>query len=77
MIPYPMNWPELILLGTGAIAQGAIFFIIYKFRDLIRLGLLFRKELSKRGMLDIDKKRMKLIVDRLANINQKLKDADF
>lgn len=72
-----MDWPELILLATGAIAQGAIFFMIYKFRDLIYIALLLHKELSTRDMLEMDKERMKLIVDRLIQINQKMKDADF
>lgn len=69
--------PEFILFAISVGIQALILFLFYQFKDLIKIGLLFRRELSTRDMLKMDKKRMKLIVDRLIRINIKLREADF
>lgn len=69
--------PEFILFGISVGIQALIIFLIYQFKDLIKIGLLFRRELSSREMLKMDKKKMRLIVDRLIRVNEKMKEADF
>jgi len=68
---------ELILFALSVIVQAVILGLVYKFRDLIKLGLLFRGELKRRKYLTVDKKKMSKIMDRLEIINKKMRDAGF
>lgn len=69
--------PELILFASSVIVQATILILVYKFRDLIWLGLLLRSELSRRGYLKVDRKKMGEIITRLENLNLKIKAAGF
>ena len=69
--------PELILFASSVIVQATILILIYKFRDLIWLGLLLRSELSRRGYLKVDKEKMGELINRLENLNLKIRAAGF
>lgn len=65
---------ELVLFALSVIVNAVILVLVYKFKDLIKIGLLFRREMKRRGYLKINVKKMVKIVDRLEKFNDMLDD---
>ena len=66
---------ELIILSMvmGIIINLIILGLLLRFRDLIKISLLFRRELKRRGKLDLNAEKVEKIVDRLEAVNDKFK----